>query len=86
MSAKENLDASTTLRAHGGDVDRPPSASGEREGHGDARQAAKEFLLRNDEFAVLALLGVSHNVIDKGIGSGLVEGHLDESALRREEV
>ncbi len=35
---------------------------------------------------MLALLGVSHDVIDKGIGTGLVEGHLDESALRREEV
>ena len=43
-------------------------------------------LLRDDELAVLPLLGVSHDVIDKGISTGLVEGHLDESALRREEV
>ena len=31
---------------------------------------------------MLALLRVSHDVIDKGISTGLVEGHLDESALR----
>ena len=58
------------------------SAKGGRSGRG--RTAGG--LLGNDELAVLALLRVSHDVIDKGIGTGLVEGHLDESALRREEV
>ena len=48
--------------------------------------AGRPARLLNDDLSVLALFRISHDVVDKGVGARLVEGHFHEAALCWEKV